>query len=171
MNRTISQPIKIVDDFLEAPFLWRYYALKQEYIKDESGHPGKKSKTLDVLNESLFHQFASKLILHCCGKTKFERLKINFASITNEDEKANPHQDEPFYNIAGLVYLNPEAAKNTGTAFYSLKDGNLITNLTVENVFNRMIIFKPDIWHGPMDFFGNDLKTSRLTITFFGIVS
>ncbi len=170
MNRQIKQPLKIVDDFLEVPFLWRHYALQQSYQKDQSGHPGSKSPTLDELNDSLFHQLAGKIILHCCGKTGFERLKLNFTSITLADKcDIVPHQDEPFYNIAGLIYLNPISPKNTGTAFYTKRDVDFIPNLIVENIFNRMIIFKPDMWHSPLDFFGTDLESSRLTITFFGI--
>jgi len=171
MKRTIIQPLKIVDDFLEAPFIWREYALKQEFLKDESGHPGLKSKTLDDLNIEIFHSFASKVIDHVSGKYNFNRLKVNFASSTenNNSLEITPHQDEPFYNIAGIVYLNEDSPAGTGTSFYNQTPTGLVKTITVENKFNRMIIFHPSLWHAPERHFGNTLQTSRLTITFFGI--
>lgn len=171
MKRTIIQPLKIVDDFLEAPFIWREFALKQTFTKDESGHPGVKSQTLDDIDISIFHGFASKVISHTCGKYIFERLKVNFASSLDHDNITEivPHQDEPFYNIAGVVYLNENSPPNSGTSFYQKTPDGFLKTITVENKFNRMIIFHPSMWHAPERHFGNDLETSRLTITFFGI--
>lgn len=171
MKRTNTQPLKIVDDFLEAPFIWREFALKQTFTKDESGHPGVKSPTLDDLNIEIFHSFASKLIAHVSGKYGFDRLKVNFASSTNSDNSKEiiPHQDEPFYNIAGVVYLNEHAPSNSGTSFYQRTPEGFVKNITVENKFNRLVIFHPSVWHAPDTHFGNNLETSRLTITLFGI--
>jgi hypothetical protein len=171
MKRTIFQPIKIVDDFLEAPEVWREYALKQEYIKDQSGYPGIKSKTLDELSINSFHELAGKLILHMNEKTSFKRLKVNFVSAIKEDEIKilNPHQDEKFYNVAGVIYLNQNSPLNTGTSVYSETKNGLVKTMTVENVFNRLVLFHPSVWHSPDGFFGNQISDGRLIITFFGI--
>jgi hypothetical protein len=171
MKRNIFQPIKIVDDFLEAPEIWRDYALKQEYIKDQSGYPGIKSKTLDELNVNSFHELAGKLILHMNEKKSFKRLKINFVSAIKEDEIKilNPHQDEHFYNVAGVIYLNQSSPENTGTSFYTETPNGLVKTITVENVFNRLVLFHPSVWHSPDKFFGNQINDSRLIITFFGV--
>lgn len=173
MKRTIIQPLKIVDDFLEAPFIWREFALKQEYFKDESGHPGVKSATLDEINPQIFHSFASKVISHVTGKNSFHRLKVNFASSLDSDNSNDviPHQDEPFYNIAGVVYLNENALAGTGTSFYQQSLEGFIKTISVENKFNRMVLFHPSLWHAPEKHFGNNLESSRLTITFFGIAA
>jgi hypothetical protein len=170
MKRTLLQPLKIVDDFFEAPFLWREYALKQEYTKDQSGYPGVKSKTLDDLNLNLFHDLASKIIVHT-GKKSFERLKVNFVSAIESDtpQILGPHQDELFYNVAGVIYLNENAPKNTGTSFYGRYPQGLTKTIVAENVFNRLVIFHPSMWHQPDGFFGNCLDNSRLIITIFGI--
>ena len=41
--------------------------------------------------------------------------------------------------------------------------------MTVENNFNRCVMFAPDVWHAADGYFGDTLDNSRLTITFFGI--
>lgn len=170
MKRTIFQPIKVVDDFLEAPEIWREYALKQEYIKDQSGYPGVKSKTLDELNINTFHTLAGKTMLHMNEKKSFQRLKVNFVSAIKDDEIKilNPHQDEYFYNVAGVIYLNQTPPSNTGTSFYNETSMGLVKTMTVENVFNRLVLFHPSVWHSPDGFFGNQITDGRLIITFFG---
>lgn len=166
MISNIKQHFKIIDNFLELPGMWRIFALQQEYIKD---YPGKKTKTLDKLNDGMFHSLAEKIVLHVNGKNNFQRLKIQFA-YTNLNEFSNvSHQDEPFYNVAGLIYLNENPPANTGTVFFSKAvSGELVETITVENAYNRMIIFDPAQWHAIAGTFGDDLESSRLTITFFG---
>lgn len=165
-----KQQLKIIDNFLESPGLWKEYALKQEYFKDESGYPGKKTKPLDEINANLFHSIARKIIIHANGRQGFQRLKLQFACTTTEDIFQNViHQDEPFYNVAGIIYLNENAPKDTGTKFFELINGQHVETINVENLYNRMIIFDPAKWHAPSGTFGNDLATSRITITFFGI--
>ena len=53
MKRTLSQPTVIIDNFLEAPLLWRQFALKQEFKRDDiDTYAGTRTDTLDILNES-----------------------------------------------------------------------------------------------------------------------
>ncbi len=170
MLSNTKQQLKIIDNFLESPGLWRSFALQQEYTKDQSGYPGRKSKTLDELNNNIFHSLAEKIIPHVNGKENFQRLKIQFAHTILDEFLNITHQDEPFYNVAGIIYLNEYAPMNTGTVFFNkTQKGELIETLTIENIYNRMIIFNPSWWHSPAGTFGSDLETGRLTITFFGI--
>jgi hypothetical protein len=164
-----KQHFKIIDNFLELPGMWRIFALQQEYLKDYSEYPGRKTKTLNELNDGMFHSLAKKIIPHVNGKKDFQRLKIQFA-YTNLNEFSNvSHQDEPFYNVAGLIYLNENPPANTGTVFFNnAVSGELVETITVENAYNRMIIFDPAHWHAIVGTFGDDLESSRLTITFFG---
>ena len=74
MLSNTKQQLKIIDNFLESPGLWRSFALQQEYIKDQSGYPGRKSKTLDELNNNIFHSLAEKIIPHVNGKENFQRV-------------------------------------------------------------------------------------------------
>lgn len=200
--RTLPQPIKVVDDFFELPELWRYYALKQDFTRDEtSTWPGLRTNSLDNLNLSLFHTLAGKIIPHIHGKDKFVHLKVNFAITDGSYNLGWLHQDEPQYNVAGLIYLTPDAPMGTGTSFYNKvanTDQNFnsvffdelqsqpedriafekykldqrslfIKNMTVENVFNRCVLFSPDVWHGADRYFGSTKEDSRLTLTFFGL--
>lgn len=172
MISNTHQQLKIVDNFLECPGLWRSFALQQEYTKDQSGYPGKKSKTLDELSDSIFHSFAEKIVPHVNGKNNFQRLKIQFAYQVLDEFLNVTHQDEPFYNIAGIVYLNEHAPMSTGTVFFNKNQKQeLVETLTVENTYNRMIIFDPAHWHAPAGAFGTDLESGRLTIVFFGVAA
>jgi hypothetical protein len=200
--RILPQPIKVVDNFFEAPDLWRHYALKQSFSKDEkSTWPGVRTTTLDQLNLDLFNKFASLLITHVHDKNSFSLLKINFASVDGSYNLGWLHQDEPHFNIAGVIFLDKLASPNTGISFYE-KISNTDINfndaffeelktdpaernkfisskteqreyfkktMTVENNFNRCVMFAPNVWHAADGYFGDTLENSRLTITFFGI--
>lgn len=199
--RTLKQPIKVIDNFFESPDLWRMYALDQSYSRDKfSPWPGVRSATLNEINMELFRSLASKLISHIHDKTGFAQLKVNFASADGSFGSGWMHQDEPIYNVAGIIYLNKDAPAGTGTSFYNKiattdRDYNQMfldeldsdpkdrtkfekfkldqkslfkVNMTVENVFNRCVMFPPGYWHSVDKFFGNTIDDSRLTINFFG---
>lgn len=40
-------------------------------------------------------------------------------------------------------------------------------SITVENVYNRCVMFDPRVWHSPNNFFGTTKDDSRLTLVFF----
>lgn len=118
--KTLPQPIKVIDDFFEIPDLWRQYALKQEFTRDEmSPWPGLRSQSIDSLNMQLFHSVARKLIKHIHGKNEFIHLKMNFAIADSSYNLGWMHQDDVNYNVAGLIYLNTVAPVGTGTSFYN----------------------------------------------------
>jgi len=194
-------PIKVIDTFLESPDLWREYALKQEYHRDEfAPYPGLRAKSLNKLNPDLFASLARKLVKHCHGAKEFPHLEITFALVDETFGTGWIHQDEPHYNIAGMIYLNPIAPRGTGTGFYNyanfteepfmhlaLDEYNsepadrtkfetakqrqqsfFNKTMTVENEFNRCVMFHPNHWHGADRFFGSSKENTRLTINFFG---
>lgn len=113
-------PTKIVDNFLEAPELWRHFALKQEFLIDEvSNFPGKYTKPLQDINVNLFHSLASKLIQHLQGYTYFEELQVAFRLADETFGSGWIHYDDPKFNVAGLIYLNVNPPENSGTIFYT----------------------------------------------------
>ena len=119
-------PTKIVDNFLEAPQLWRRYALKQEfYVDDPSNFPGKYSKPLQDISVNLFHSFANKLIQHLQGYSYFEDLQISFRLADKSFGDGWIHYDDPKFNVAGLVYLNIDPPIDSGTIFYTCQQDNL----------------------------------------------
>jgi hypothetical protein len=116
----IPQPIKVIDDFFESAELWRHFALKQEFAEDTAGTwPGVRSKPINDINENLFHSLANKLISHIHAKQIFLHLKTNFALVDQSYNLGWIHKDEPFYNVAGVIFLNPNPPKNSGISFFT----------------------------------------------------
>ena len=63
---------------------------------------------------------------------------------------------------AGVIYLTPHPPPNTGTSF--VINGKIHH---IDNVYNRFIMYSPDILHAPHNFFGSTKEDSRLTVTLF----
>jgi len=199
MKKQNKQPFKIVDDFFESPDLWRYHALKQDFVS--AGRTGQQSASLDVINPNLFHSVAGKIIKHVTGKNTFSYLRINYDLVDESFNLGWCYVGEPQYNVAGVIFLNPNPAPNSGVLLYNkiadtdqdyakIAADELAADpadrinykkykvdqrklfrktLTVENVYNRCFIFSPDTWHSFDSFFGTDKDSSRLAITFYGI--
>jgi len=125
-------------------------------------------------------------------------LSHNHVQIVGEKESvAKPHVDSlALCNFAGVIYLHPKPPKHTGTSFYRLRlapgrlGGNLCpagcTNLVqalgvrqvpanaweldleLENVFNRLVVYRADLVHSATAYFGSENNRSkRMTIVFF----
>ena len=121
----------------------------------------------------------------------------SFFQITREQDGASwVHQDNNV-KYAAILYLNPNADPKHGTTFYrcnnvskwesymSDQEGyqtmkrineaelielykELFTPIDViGNVFNRLAIYKGDIYHKSSSYFGNDIRDGRLTQVFF----
>ncbi len=83
---------------------------------------------------------------------------------------------------SGLVYLSPNPPKGTGTSFWRDKDtGKCVAGMgvnaskdfdrferiyTIENVYNRLVLFRENVLHSAECGFGQD-REARLTQTFF----
>lgn len=101
------------------------------------------------------------------------------------------HQDNDVA-IAGLIYLSPNAPVRAGTTLYRCNDHERWLNLHIDdmtkinrqerkdlydeifepvdiigNVYNRMVMYRGDIFHKSNDYFGKTLQDSRLTQVFF----
>ncbi|WLT33194.1 DUF6445 family protein [Geothrix sp. PMB-07] len=107
-----------------------------------------------------------------------------------------PHTDSrKLCRYAAVIYLTPRPPGATGTTFYRLRypngtlGGNLCapphTNLrealgvaglplqawhpelSIPNVFNRLLLYRADLVHSATGYFGHDLLTKRMTALFF----
>lgn len=194
MKRTVPQPIKIIDNFLEAPELWRHYGLKHVEL-------GCESPSLDYLNLSLFHSIASALMMHIYDKKTFAQLKLNFVLGDASFNKGWVQQVDPHWNIAGTIFLNPNPPRESGLLIHS-KTGSTDQNyaqmildeesadpearigfekfkieqrmlykqtMTIENVFNRCVIMPANEWYNVTNYFGDTKDTARLTLNFYGV--
>jgi hypothetical protein len=72
------------------------------------------------------------------------------------------HVDASAY--AGVIYLNKNPQSNSGTII--THDGN---EQIVDNVFNRLVLYRSDQRHAPQSGFGSydDINSSRLTLNLF----
>jgi len=123
-------------------------------------------------------------------------LDHNSAQLVGETEShARPHTDSKDCRYAGVLYLSPGAPETAGTTFYRLRysDGSLGGNtcppqhaslrealgvaalppsawkadVSIPNVFNRLIVYRGDLVHAATSYFGSEKRSKRLTVTFF----
>lgn len=125
------------------------------------------------------------------------RLDCNVAQLVGANEsRPHPHTDSRnLCRYACVIYLSPNPAPISGTSFCRLRypngaiGGNMVTapynnladalkvkslpiqawyeDLRVDNVFNRMILYKANLVHCASGYFGTDLREKRLTTVFF----
>jgi hypothetical protein len=110
---------------------------------------------------------------------------------------ARPHVDSRgLCDLAGVLYLHPfPATVHSGTSFFRLRlpdgtlDGNIcppphngldtalgvksvpiqawVEEIEVTNVYNRLLIYRPDLVHSATSYFGTEHTQKRLTAVFF----
>ena len=123
-------------------------------------------------------------------------LDHNSAQLVGEGEsRSRPHTDSKDCRYAGVLYLSPGAHETGGTTFYRLRspDGTLGGNIcppqhaglrealgveglppsawkadvSVSNVFNRLLAYRGDLVHAASSYFGQEKRSKRLTVVFF----
>ncbi len=124
-------------------------------------------------------------------------LNHNVVQVVGANESGpRPHTDSrKLCRYAAVIYLTPRAPAGAGTTFYRLRypngalSGNLcppphanlrealgVTGLplqawqpdvSVANVFNRLLLYRSDLVHSATSYFGHDLHTKRMTALFF----
>lgn len=118
-------PLTVVDNFFDTPSLVRDYALKQEFFKGDRGNwPGIRTKFIQELDPSFMQSIGDKLTMHLprCY-TGFQYLEASFQLIDESYGEGWVHNDDPKYNVAGIIYLNSGKPKQgCGTTFYDDRD-------------------------------------------------
>ena len=165
------QDIFIGDNYFSHPELIRQLALsytdyKHSEEQEEVGWKGWRTPAPQAINEGIFD------ILEKAYKIKKEDFVCTpYFHIAYENTKgycdfpnAKWHVDNSDY--AGLVYLNEDPPKKSGTC---LIDGTNNDIITVDNVFNRVVAYPSHYYHAPEDLFGDsdDKESGRMTLTFF----
>ena len=199
-----SYPITIVDDFFEDPDAIRKLGLLADYSIQNERWPGRRSSVYDI-NKRLFYHFGFK-VFSLFGKKaptswtmELHFQKINPFSKDKWDKRNRGwvHSDR-IAGFGGIVYLNKNPDKDTGTSIYKSKDGTFfsynhegdimrklyrgekvdkkeyeeiydeyhsqfVETVKVDNVYNRLLLFGPDVYHAVRTFGIEE----RLTMPFF----
>ena len=118
-------PLTVVDNFFETPTLVRNFALQQEFFKGDRGNwPGIRTKFLDELDINFINTIHDKLLNYIPRNYKgFQHLEATFQLIDETYKRGWVHNDDPKWNVAGIIYLNNDKPKqDCGTTFYDDRD-------------------------------------------------
>lgn len=128
---------------------------------------GYRSQRLSELNYNLFRDIFNEIF----GKLLIEvKPYFNFSYGINSHLHFLPSfakKDDDWWHddpdlLSGVIYLNKNPEPNSGTML-------LLNNkeVTIDNVYNRLLLYNSSIVHRPENSFGNNIDNSRLTLTFF----
>lgn len=183
----------ITDQFYNDVDAVREFALQQDFSV-KGNYPG--NRTISFLNESVKETIESIVSPHA-GKVIYwsEDQYTGAFQYTTSRERSWIHADQTT-EWAGVCYLTPNAPHSAGTGIFRHKetglirapkneDGSLNGELmdyigkdsqdmtkwdlvdVVGNVYNRLVLYRGDLFHMSLDYFGTDLYDSRLFQTFF----
>ena len=183
----------IIDNFYSDVDAVREFALQQDFSV-KGNYPG--NRTISFLNESVKETIESIVSPHA-GKVIYwsEDQYTGAFQYTTSRERSWIHADQTT-EWAGVCYLTPNAPHTAGTGIFRHKetglirapkneDGSLNRELidyigkdsqdmtkwdlvdVVGNVYNRLVLYRGDLFHMSLDYFGNNLYDSRLFQTFF----
>ena len=180
-----------ISDFYNNPDEVRAFAMSQEF--GESGnYPGRRTKSF--LNNSI-KQIIQDNIRPFAGDVVWWGDDNSGAfQYTTAQDRSWIHSDGTT-NWAGVCYLTPNAPLSSGTGIFRHKETGLknwiYTEHTEEetkttaphiegmdytkwemvdrigNVYNRLIMYRGDLFHVSLDYFGKDIQDGRLFQTFF----
>lgn len=183
----------IVDDFYENVDEVRDFALKQEFGV-RGNYPGQRTKSF--ANDGL-KEYLNNLIRPFSGEiTYWSDDEYNGAyQYTTQRERSWIHADSTT-SWAALVYLTPDAPLTGGTGLFRHKrtglevapklpngeyDYKLLDSIYIDsqdmtkwdmtdrlaNKYNRLVMYRGDLFHTSLDYFGTDIEDGRLFQTFF----
>jgi hypothetical protein len=157
------------DNFFENVCKVRETALKHTYLKSNknTGWKGYRAEISDTHIKNYIKENLIKI------DSNFKNLDFVFYfhySLENTKSELNNfwlqrfHKDDEDW--AGVIYLNPNPKQESGTIIFDETDKNPIT---IENLYNRLILYNGNLLHGVEDTFGNNIDNGRMTLTIFGI--
>jgi hypothetical protein len=172
--------LMIIDNFYTDPDNVRKFALSQPF-NVTGNYPGARTKAFlpdDVkFCISYWMQFAGP-VTHW-----FEDQGYTGAfQLATAQDRTWIHSDH--HNTwAGVCYLTPDAPHTGGTGLYRHKETGEHRRITTDhegydytkwdlfdrigNKYNRLILYRGDLFHASLDYFGNNPENGRLFQTFF----
>jgi hypothetical protein len=176
----IKFPTMVVDNFLDDPMGVREFALTLPY-KEGPNYPGVWSELLNNISPSFHKNLVRRIlkIFYNIGPT----IKVEYKS-TSVFQKVNiMHGDRGWVHrdsgvITGIIYLNPEYNKDSGTIICEPKNPVLYdtsvknndqynSSIILQNKFNRLACFDSQLLHAGNEFGTSKEQEDRLTLVVF----
>jgi Family of unknown function (DUF6445) len=167
----------IVDNFYSNPDSVRNFALSQPF--DVKGNfPGSRTKPFftDDVKEAI------EYYIPWAGKIRCEDASYTGSfQITTAQDRTWIHSDINT-TWAAVCYLTPDAPGSGGTGLFRYKstnefrgdnkyDGYDYTKWElfdkIGNRYNRLILYRGDLYHASLDYFGDNMQNGRLFQVFF----
>lgn len=174
----------ITDNFYQDPDAIRAYALSQPF-EVKGNYPGARTKPWlpDDLKNSI--QF---IVQNAGGRVTDWHEHSGYTGafqLCTAQDRTWIHADS--YNVwAAVCYLTPNAPLSSGTALYRFKEtgAEFRTSNTdphppgydytkwdmtdyVANKYNRIVMYRGNLFHASLDYFGDNYQNGRLFQTFF----
>lgn len=170
--------ITVIDNFFKEPqkivslaLSQQYYAVKENpnYERDRNiYYNGKRTLFLKyVLPENVHQNLNKEILTNIISNNIRNESKFNisadmgclFHSLSDNDvyDHNNTHQDSVLF--AGVVYLNKDLESNT--------HGTVVNNITIPYKFNRLVLYRGDLLHCPLNGYGEHITNSRLSLNIF----
>lgn len=171
----------ITDNFYSNPDGVRSWILQQEFKHYK--YPGLRTRSF--LTEDTKNTIQS-LLMNAGGIVtnwnQEDGLTGSFELATSTD-RSWVHTDH--YNTwAGVLYLTPDAPLSSGTGIFQYKKTGATVASQLEsyesqdmtkwelcdiiaNRYNRLVLYRSEMFHTSLDYFGHDLQTGRLFQLFF----
>lgn len=179
----MSVSVIIIDDFYNNALEVRKFALSQEF-NITGNWPGNRSQSFLTSDTKVAIE---KLLFSHAGKVTDwhdqDGLTGSF-QLTYSSNRSWIHTDD-CNTWAGVLYLTPDPPLSGGTGLFRYKDNKacINTELTdsydsqdmtkwelvdrIGNKFNRLILYRSNLFHSSLDYFGNSKETARLFQLFF----
>ena len=172
----------IVDDFYSNPYGVRDFALSQEFSV-RGNYPGMRTKSFITEDTKNTIQNILRNAGGLVTNWHIEDGATGSFELATAKDRSWIHSDH-FNTWAGVCYLTPNAPITGGTALYKYKKTGAIRASeleayesqdmtkwerydTIGNKFNRLALYRSDLFHTSVDYFGSDLRTGRLFQLFF----
>jgi hypothetical protein len=181
----------IVDNFYNDADAVREFALQQEFAV-RGNYPGQR--TVSFLNDSI-KDTIQRIIRPFAGDVTWWGGDYSGSyQYTLAYDRSWIHSDYTT-NWAGVVYLTPDAPISGGTGLFKLKENGLRNWINHEhteeenanalhnkysqdytkwelvdrigNIYNRLILYRGDLFHVSLDYFGTNIHDGRLFQVFF----
>ena len=174
----------ITDNFLGDPDSVRNFALQQEF-NVTGNYPGVRTRSF--LTEDV-KEALQTIVWNAGGEVTNWYAQDGFTGafqLTTAADRSWIHTDH-FNKWAGVLYLSPNAPVTGGTGLFVYKKNKASTNEqmnnesydardmtkwekadVIANRYNRLVMYRGDLFHSSLDYFGSTPQDGRLFQLFF----